>query len=232
MNPRDFTTQMISKTKAVIENSEVSMGIVICPVCKAPADSEFKRGTIRYHQCDTCDTIYTKDDISSVVQTENDNPSYRNTEHNHLIRLTRIINEHKDFPKTAIDFGCGDGKFTEFLSNALGYAVGIDLNTKVQLSDLRAEAYDVVTMVEVIEHLAQPAVVLAELQRKLRVNGIAYIETTFADQVWSATTHPYIDPCIGHRTILSRRGLQLVAQEAGFSSPEFLNPNVAILRRV
>jgi SAM-dependent methyltransferase len=219
------------KTSLATPNMEVGLDIAQCPACSTTADINMYYDVqgVEYLACPDCDTIYTEQDLGGVLKTENDNADSRNTESNHLIRLTRVLDAHKDFPKTAIDFGCGDGRFAQFLADSLGYCVGIDLHTQVQLPDLKPSQYDVVTMIEVVEHLFNPINILSKLHSKLKDGGILYLETSFSD--WVDSTHPYLDPKIGHRTILSQRGLRLAAQSAGFASTEFINRNVAILRR-
>ncbi len=86
-------------------------------------------------------------------------------------------------------------------------------------------------MVEVIEHLAHPKETLIELAAKLRISGVIYIETTFADAVEDPNNHSYVDPSIGHRTIISRKGLDICAKAAGLELAKEVNSNVVILKK-
>ncbi len=213
-----------------------------CPVCgmKCFRSLLWPRSGANYIQCNVfepgprsgagCGTIYTTDVV--VPETENDNPKGRNHKSQHLIRFRRVESESStEGIQDVLDFGCGDGEFVNYLKFLGCNAYGIDTDTAGQLDDIPEDFVDAVFMIEVIEHLTGPQQILKELTSKLYEGGVIYIETTFAEQISDPSTHPYVDPRIGHRTIVSRKGLGIMAAAAGLEIAKDVNPNVVILRK-
>ncbi len=95
-----------------------------------------------------------------------------------------------------LDVGCGTGEYTIRLASGFERVVGIDVEPK-RLDILRAAApanvavrqmsvndmefpddsFDTVTMIEVLEHLSDPARALSEIARVLRPGGSVFITT-------------------------------------------------------
>ncbi len=180
-----------------------------------------------YNDCTMCYTIYTLDNIQP--ETENENPESRNTADLYQTRLNRVIEAIQYTPEDAIDFGAGIGEFTSWLFNRGIITDSIDKDGP-QLEDIDWSV-NVIFMVEVIEHLTDPKATLKEMETKLDSWGCIYIETTFADQI-DALPHPYVDHRIGHRTILSIKGLEIVAKAAGLEIHKKINDNVVILKKI
>lgn len=191
-----------------------------CPICRHSNEKCSKH----YAKCESCGTIYTTEIINPT--TENDNPGIRNSLDNNSLRWTRIKTSD-----VVLDFGCGDGSFVEFLRQHTR-TIGIDTHTEMQLEHLSDETIGTITMIEVIEHLEDPRDIFRQFYRVLKPNGLLYIETTFADRIKEIDKHPYANPNIGHRTIVSKQALADMAVYTGFTPPTYLNPHVAILRKV
>jgi SAM-dependent methyltransferase len=166
----------------------------------------------------------------------------RNEEHNPE-RLARIKQFHSD-PKV-LDFGCGNGLFVEFLRDNGIDASGYDkyrkdprpgvhkLNEYISGDpewSLWEETYDIVTMVEVIEHTAAPYKELNQIFECLKPGGILMIETSFTNWM-NLETDPYINPRIGHSTIFSHAGLDEVMLEKGFEVYGHINRNVRVYQK-
>lgn len=201
------------------------MDTVTCPACGSSAETEHaEREGISYSRCQGCGTIYASEDISHAVKTENDNPEGRNSMLQHAVRLERL-REARASIWTILDFGCGDREFVYYLWDQGLRAIGYDVGYKA----LPIGKSDAITMIEVIEHLEDPVSVLTRLREALADDGIIYVESTFADQIEDIATHPYVDPRIGHRTILSKKGLEIVVSKAKLNIDTRINPNVVIL---
>lgn len=80
--------------------------------------------------------------------------------------------------QTVLDVGCGSGEGLRVLSQHASHALGIDLDERLQRSDVNVEiksvvdipdkSYDVVVCFDVIEHVEQDQAFLAELFRVAR----------------------------------------------------------------
>lgn len=159
---------------------------------------------------------------------------HRNQVHNPE-RLQRIKEFHPS-PKV-LDFGCGSGLLVEFLRRNGIKAEGYDKYLKNttdylfngDLAFSMAE-YDVVTMVEVIEHTASPYLELQDIFHILKPGGVLMVETSFTDWM-ELYTDPYVNPSIGHSTIFSHKGLDEVMLEKGFEIYGHINRNVRVYKK-
>jgi SAM-dependent methyltransferase len=107
-----------------------------------------------------------------------------------------------------LDYGCGNGGLVRYLrhrgvADAVGYdrgwivghgrKLGIPLLTEDELAQ-RYGGFDVVTMLEVIEHVLDPLPLLQQARRLLKPNGILYLTT--------GNARPYRDRLLAWRYIL------------------------------
>ena len=107
-----------------------------------------------------------------------------------------------------LDYGCGNGGLVRYLRrNGIADAVGFDrgwivgqsrkhgvpLLTEQELSDRYGE-FDVVTMLEVIEHVLDPLSLLRHARRLLKPNGILYLTT--------GNARPYRDRLLAWRYVI------------------------------
>lgn len=175
-----------------------------------------------------CGTIYTTDKVTPI--TENDKSESRNDLEAHWTRCERVAGLKTI--RTALDFGCGYGLFISFLRLMKIDADGIDKTTELTIDKLRSKHYDAIFMIEVIEHLRNPRETLKKLGRSLKKGGMLYIETTFADQIEDMTNCEYVDPSIGHVSILSNRGLEHCLPKMTWEVQEKVNDNVIIVRKL
>lgn len=199
--------------------------VMICPVCLIANDNIHIIKNIKYVVCRKCKTIYTTDIISPI--TENDKSEDRNSIDMNYGRFKRIDSIMPDFTR-ALDFGCGYGNFVSFLRLNGVNADGVDKTTELTLNEIKDSYYDVIFMVEVIEHLADPRSVLKQLIKSLKSGGLIYIETTFANYIEHIDKCSYVDPDIDHRTIISIKGLRKCLPK-NVKIYEQLNDNVVIL---
>ncbi len=106
----------------------------------------------------------------------------------------------------ALDVGCAYGFVTDLLSEMKYDAVGIDVSTyavkkgheyckgELLASDasrlpFKSGAFNLVTCFEVLEHLPDPAITLAEIHRVLRDNGLLIATTPNANRVINTIIH-------------------------------------------
>lgn len=117
--------------------------------------------------------------------------------------LLRLLDRHLT-PGAAgpvLDFGCGDGLFFDQLAR-YGTPEGVETDqrllsengpwrSKISTEPLRPDAsqqgrYGLIVALDVLEHIADPAPVLAELARRLRPGGLFVATVPAFPQLWTA----------------------------------------------
>lgn len=178
-----------------------------------------EKGGYMYYQDNNgiifCDQI----DQSNMVGGGNEQP--RNIEQNPM-RLERI-NRLKENP-IVLDFGCGNGMLVDFLTDNGVQAHGYDEYSDKHNQPPLFNHYDIVVMVEVIEHLYTPFKELDNIFRWLKPGGIVMIETSFTD--WLTIEDNYIEPSVGHHCVFSHAGLTQLMVSKGFVEIQHENQNV------
>lgn len=117
--------------------------------------------------------------------------------------LLRVLDGHLSPGAAArvLDFGCGDGLFFDKLAR-YGAPEGIETDqrllssngawrSKISTEPLRPDAtqqgrYGLIVALDVLEHIADPAPVLAELARRLRPGGLFVATVPAFSQLWTA----------------------------------------------
>ncbi len=150
----------------------------------------------------------------------------RNTMQNHLrIEKVFILKDNAN----VLDFGCGNGMLIKDLKDAGIKCTGYDkFNSKFKKLP-KKETFDIVIMVEVIEHLNEPFVELDLIYKSLVKGGVVMIETSFSD--WLTLEDSYIEPSVGHSTIFSHRGLTELMASKGFTEGGHFDRNVRIYKK-
>ncbi len=150
----------------------------------------------------------------------------------------RRIREFVPAPADFLDVGCAYGGLA-LEAQAMGYrSQGLDISEhavreasargleahKGRITDgiFRSSSVDVVTLIEVIEHLEDPRAAVQELARIMRPGGLAVIQTAnFAGRqaVTQGSAYHYYLP--GHLHYFSRANLTRLLGEEGFSRVVF-----------
>lgn len=194
----------------------------VCHVCGGELDDFIDN----YRKCGRCQCLVFVGS-SELIVAQNSGADDRNEDPNNAIRIRRMANRI-DFGKV-VDFGCGGGVFLNSLKREGIDAIGIDLDTELSLEDLADDSISAFSMIEVIEHLADPLLVMRKIMGKLKDGGIVYLETTFADNC-TTFPHPYVSPTIGHILVHSYGSIALLGERLG-ASVEFINRNVVVFRK-
>lgn len=150
----------------------------------------------------------------------------------HNARLQTIARFHKP-PANLLDIGCAFGGFIKS-ANDIGYkAQGLDvspyaanegckegLNIKAGILEphtFLANSFDVITLIEVIEHITNPQEYLKQIQNILKPGGLLVIQTANYNG-WQATqegsSYHYYLP--GHYYYYSLENLKLLLSQHGF----------------
>ncbi len=124
-------------------------------------------------------------------------------------RVAKVLLNYKNTNSKLLDLGCGTGLTLTFLAQAFPNSVGCDIGagevgaTKTVLKDHGLKIpvvkyngrklpfpdsfFDIVTFIEVIEHVDHPDLVLKEIERVLKPDGILHITT--ANKWWPIEPH-------------------------------------------
>ena len=139
-----------------------------------------------------------------------------------------------------LDAGCGSGRTLEELVD-YGRVAGIELDPDAAelargrgLADVRvgrleelpwaADAFDLITCLDVIEHTADDRVTLTELQRVCRPGGFALVTVPAYQALWSVH-----DEANHHYRRYSRRSLRAAALESGWAVARVSSFNALLL---
>ncbi len=203
--------------------------ITKCPLCSEDSYLLLIKKNHPYYTCINCEAIFTPKLKQDVLITNNNGDAGRHNDEVNSQRLERIKKYSGNEIKRIIDFGCGNGQFTNFLKDRGYFCIGIDQETKLQLRDIDSESIDSVAMIEVIEHINEPVNIFREFKRILKKGGLVYIESSFVSnknlKLW-----PYLDPAIGHSFIHSEKSIKLLAEYLDLGIIQ-INKNVYIISK-
>lgn len=201
-----------------------------CIVCGDKTEKRLKKEDVQYYQCKTCKTLFSE-------SLPNDNmvgggfEFERNKNHNEerIFRIKEFLNG-----KNILDYGCGNGMLVDDMKKANLICDGYDkFNPK--FDKIINNNYDVITMVEVIEHLSAPFSEIDEIYSLLKPGGFLYLETSFVDVATEENIELedffYISPSVGHSTIFSHRGLDILMLKKGFMITSHINRNVRVYQK-
>ena len=129
----------------------------------------------------------------------------------------------------ALDVGCGTGGWLRVLGQR-GWAAGLDhepralayyrqqgLGRLIQHDlargpwPIRAAAFDLITALDIVEHVEDDAGFVGEMFRVLRPGGLAVVSVPSFQWLWS-----YWDEWLGHKRRYTRRQVTGLMQQAGF----------------
>lgn len=211
----------------------------VCPACSIinyedPYNTFFK-SNIAYLMCGNCRTIFSGAlDNSNKVGGNEEISRNMASNHERVFRIFELLSGASQ-PHAVLDYGCGNGYLVNDLSRnqamlAFGYDKYSDKHNYIPHIQ-----FDVITMIEVIEHMSAPFEDLAEIYRLLTPGGFLMIETSFTDIADEEGTpyncFEYINPDLGHCTIFSHKGLDLLLKRFGFELNNVINRNVRIYRK-
>ena len=158
-------------------------------------------------------------------------PEYSLSNHVKLIRTWGKPGEK------VLDFGAGTGLFTSYLKMEGFLVEGVEFSKKAidyamkryglkffgSLNELKAETaqlFDIITMIEVIEHLKNPNSILERLYSFLKPGGTIYISTPNRNGMnarlnrseWREAKKPF------HLVLFNNRSLSKILADTGFIS--------------
>lgn len=212
------------------------MSIKRCVSCNNESYLAFKKQETEYYQCSFCKTLF-----SDPLPNDNMVGGGFEVERNTLQNMERIqrfnylcggqINGN-----SILDYGCGHGYLVKDLLSIGVDATGYDKYNQEFNTLPFDKRYNVVSMVEVIEHLSAPFEELDRINDLLVWNGFLILETSFVDVAEEERIpleeYNYISPEVGHSTIFSHFGLDVLMLQKGFHPRNHINRHVRVYKKV
>lgn len=200
-----------------------------CPCCNALSKMLFVKGSYEYHECQECHTLFVPNGIDQSNMVGGGFEAERNTSQNseRIRRFAWLVGIYGGI----LDYGCGHGMLVNDSKAAGLECDGYD-KFNPDMQKIPNKKYNLVSMIEVIEHLYFPYSELIEIYDLLLPNGIVYIETSFTDIIPKPFEEAYyVEPTVGHCTIFSHAGLDILMTSKGFTPLEHLNGNVRLYQK-
>lgn len=199
--------------------------------------------TSAIYECDQCGFRQCTDmpEVLSYYEQLED-PAYEQSRKERYLQAESLIScvkKHRAVGKL-LDVGAGSGIFVEAAKNAGYDATGIEPSSWLQqqatkkdlpvalgvLDDISAdETYDVITLNDVVEHVADPVHLLGEIRFRLRKNGVAMVITPdchsfFANMLRRKWWHYRV----AHIGYFSNNNLTYACERAGLKVIEWRRP--------
>lgn len=182
----------------------------------------------------------------------------RNIKGSHLVwekRVNKLVEiykkENNATPKNILDIGCSFGGLLETAKNKFGlepYGVEISkysseyarerginvIQGNIEEIQIESEKFDIVTMVEVIEHLTNPLETMRKIYKATTWGGIVLVQTAnieaLQSKLWGNKYHYYLP---GHLHYFSNKTLRHLLYSSGFTKVyEFYPVEFGLLAKV
>lgn len=215
----------------------------ICPICNSEKFSKLRNAIDArnpfWRRCKSCFSVYARDIPEKEILEEYYNVYYGEDNLNIpnfvAIKLGKQIKNFEQFRSninSILDIGYGAGIFlheaqkkgwkcsgSEYSPESI--RIGVNSGWNVHLGDLDEKVllgpYDVVTAIEVLEHVSRPETIVQEAKSRLRVGGAFYGTTPNANSInlkmlgekWSVLSYPE------HQVLLSKKSIRYLMKQNG-----------------
>lgn len=189
-----------------------------CPVCASPSSHAGEKAGYEYRRCDKCGLLFTQGVKPEHVRSQNLDIEPRHTDatenarYQAMLDLGPGVNFHRPL-QTVIDFGCGQGETGRFLRARGIHVLDIDLDTPLQIGDIRDAWIDGIMLVDVIEHLDNPLDIFRDMARVLKTLGVIVVEVDLSEG--KGVDWNLCDPTVHHVQMHTAASLQALADSVG-----------------
>ena len=205
-----------------------------CPICSSntvifkEVDVDL-RWKIQYSSCRKCGLIHSFDHsfFETVLYSDH---YFEDVDSGWKERDDEIYNifiRHfkKGKPLRVLDIGSGKNYFVSRLVQTGYDANGIDTHSEPvfakdhfyrDFSALPYSTFDVIVLLEVVEHFISPFEEFKQLLKYLSPNGKIFLSTVIHRGKNQSSTNWYINPCYGHVTIWSMKAFFNIFSQSGF----------------
>jgi hypothetical protein len=217
-----------------VEKSDPASGAA-CRACGGPLRFSFDVEVLgdtaaTYHNCTSCDSLmvlephWLERSYATVLYPDPDSGALRRTLYvNRYIRRMRAVHL---LPRRyrSLDYGSGLGMLVALQLDRDAVARGFDRYAQPRFAQLECGSelpqgpFDLITAVEVFEHLLDPVEVLTSLRERLAAKGVLLISTELYQRKRfpDPSRWPYLALDHGqHVTLFTREGLRRTARAAG-----------------
>lgn len=206
-----------------------------CIACNNTSEHRLSKGDVKYYQCSFCETLFS-DALPNDNMVGGGFEVERNTLQNHeRIERFKIICGGQMYGKRILDYGCGNGLLVADLLKADINATGYDKYNPKFSRLPKGQTFDVISMIEVLEHLSNPFEELDIIRELLSGTGVLMLETSFVDiakeEDIPLESFFYVSPEVGHSSIFSHIGLEFLMLRKGFSPLQPFNRNVRLFAK-
>ncbi len=164
-----------------------------------PFETNYNGKKFEYYKCKNCGFVKIKPypnkiDFKKLYNNKNYHEKfYSNLETKGYKSSAEYLSSYIKGKKKILDFGCGNGNFIRQIKNKhLCYGVEYDLDTVKKCRESLSSAiffqyneinkkkfdcyFDVIHLGDVLEHVVNPNYLLKKLQKKIKKNGILYLD--------------------------------------------------------
>jgi SAM-dependent methyltransferase len=217
---------------------------VKCPACGGAETSDMFSNPVgfRFARCAVDGTVYMNPapSLDTLGRLYNDESYSMHWSVGHSADpadYARVVRAIAPAPgQSLLDVGCATGEFLKLARErfacfgvevnaetaAIARSNGFDVTTGTLADVPGSERFDVVTMLQVIEHLVEPTEPLADVRRLLQPGGIFYLNTPCVDSASFALfreRHMHVSS-FGHVSLFTKAGLERLAARCGFNMTE------------
>lgn len=198
-----------------------------CPICKSYAKLHSSHSFFDVYSCTLCSTLFahplpSDKDILSIYN--QDYTSFKGSREMKRKTFASILDNLEKFTflknKRLLDVGCGPGYLLEEATLKQMETFGVDIISQKKAinifhgtltqANFPANSFDMITMVDVLEHLKDPLAQLKAVKKILKKGGLLVIVTPNKDSLWLQIKKE-------HLFYFSSKSIQLMADKIGFS---------------